>query len=119
MGFVHLAQGDIAILQSVNKALRKNLGAYVPVGRSGLVISGAGRRCDDGTLRPYGLATPSTAHDPAPVLRRRAGAGGYAGISSQAVANCPAGEKNVCFFARAIAQDGQVILLDEPLPAWM
>ncbi|HAU6512598.1 TPA: iron/manganese ABC transporter ATP-binding protein SitB, partial [Salmonella enterica] len=31
MGFVHLAQGDITILQqSVNKALKKNLIAYVP-----------------------------------------------------------------------------------------
>lgn len=62
MGFVHLAQGDITILQqSVNKALKKKPHCLCSaIGRSGLVISGAGRRCgDDGTLRPYGLATPS------------------------------------------------------------
>lgn len=62
MGFVHLAQGDITILQqSVNKALKKNLIAYVPQSEEvDWSFSGAGRRCgDDGTLRPYGLATPS------------------------------------------------------------
>lgn len=62
MGFVHLAQGDITILQqSVNKALKKKPHCLCSaIGRSGLVISGAGRRCgDDGPLRPYGLAAPS------------------------------------------------------------
>lgn len=62
MGFVHLARGDITILQqSVNRALKKKPHCLCStIGRSGLVISGTGRRCgDDGTLRSYGLATPS------------------------------------------------------------
>ncbi|MBZ3655831.1 ATP-binding cassette domain-containing protein [Salmonella enterica subsp. enterica serovar Senftenberg] len=119
MGFVHLAQGDITILQqSVNKAL-KNLIAYVP--QSEEVDWSFPVLVEDvvmmGRYGHMGWLRRPTAHDHACVdaaLARWI----CRNIVTGRLANCPAGRKRV-FLAVAIAQDGQVILLMNLLPAWM
>lgn len=74
-----------------------------PVGRGGLVISGAGgRRGDDGTLRPYGLA--ASANRTRPSMRGcGAGAGRYAGIPPSADRRTLRRAEKRVFLARAIA----------------
>jgi manganese/iron transport system ATP-binding protein len=116
MGFVRLAAGDITILgENVGKALRKNLVAYVPqaeevdwnfpvlvedvvmMGRYGhmgmmRIASAADRKAVDEALARVGMSD----------FRKRQ------------IGELSGGQKKRVFLARALAQDGRVILLDEP-----
>ena len=116
MGFVPLAGGAITLLgQSVPQALKRNLVAYVPqaeevdwsfpvlvedvvmMGRYGHMgflrrASDADRAAVDTALARVGLSD----------LRKRQ------------IGELSGGQKKRVFLARALAQDGQVILLDEP-----
>lgn len=116
MGFVPVAKGDIRLLGlSINEALKKNLVAYVPqseevdwsfpilvedvvmmgrYGRMGFLRrpSGADHAAVDAALSRVDMQD----------FRRRQ------------IGELSGGQKKRVFLARALAQDGQVILLDEP-----
>lgn len=116
MGFVHLAQGDITILQqSVNKALKKNLIAYVP--QSEEVDWSFPVLVEDvvmmGRYGHMGWLRRPTAHDHACVDAALARVD-MQEYRHRQIGELSGGQKKRVFLARAIAQDGQVILLDEP-----
>lgn len=116
MGFVHLAHGDITILQqSVNKALKKNLIAYVP--QSEEVDWSFPVLVEDvvmmGRYGHMGWLRRPTAHDHACVDAALARVD-MQEYRHRQIGELSGGQKKRVFLARAIAQDGQVILLDEP-----
>ena len=116
MGFVHLARGDITILQqSVNQALKKNLIAYVP--QSEEVDWSFPVLVEDvvmmGRYGHMGWLRRPTAHDHACVDAALARVD-MQEYRHRQIGELSGGQKKRVFLARAIAQDGQVILLDEP-----
>ncbi|BEJ32508.1 TPA: iron/manganese ABC transporter ATP-binding protein SitB [Citrobacter freundii] len=116
MGFVRLAQGEISILQlPVNKALKQNLIAYVPQSEEvdwsfPVLVEDVvmmGRFGHMGWLRrPKQIdhACVDAALARVDMLDYR----------HRQIGELSGGQKKRVFLARAIAQDGQVILLDEP-----
>ena len=116
MGFVRLAQGEISILQQpVNKALKQNLIAYVPQSEEvdwsfPVLVEDVvmmGRFGHMGWLRrPKQIdhACVDAALARVDMLDYR----------HRQIGELSGGQKKRVFLARAIAQDGQVILLDEP-----
>ncbi len=115
MGFVRVGHGEIAILgQPVNRALRETPVAYVRSRKRWTGPSGAGGGCgDDGPLRPYGLAAAGKAARSRD-CRCRAGPRGHERVPPSADWRALRRAEKRVFLARAIAQQGQVILLDEP-----
>ena len=116
MGFVHLAHGEIAILgQPVHRALRQNLVAYVPQSEDvdwtfPVLVEDVvmmGRYGHMGWLRR------ATAHD-REVVDAALARVGMSDYRHRQIGELSGGQKKRVFLARAIAQDGQVILLDEP-----
>ncbi|EHG7582401.1 MULTISPECIES: iron/manganese ABC transporter ATP-binding protein SitB [Citrobacter] len=116
MGFVRLAAGNIAILQQpVSKALKHNLIAYVP--QSEEVDWSFPVLVEDvvmmGRYGHMGWLRRASAEDHARVDAALARVDMLAYRHRQ-IGELSGGQKKRVFLARAIAQEGQVILLDEP-----
>ncbi|MCW5715812.1 MAG: manganese/iron ABC transporter ATP-binding protein [Bauldia sp.] len=116
MGFVRLARGEISILgEPVAAAIRKNLVAYVPQSEEvdwnfPVLVEDVvmmGRYGHMGFLR-IPKAADRAAADAA--LRRV----GMEDFRKRQIGELSGGQKKRVFLARALAQDGRVILLDEP-----
>ncbi len=116
MGFVRVGKGDIAILgQPVNRALRQNLVAYVPQAEEvdwsfPVLVEDVvmmGRYGHMGWLR---RAKPRD-HEIVDAALARVGMSEY---RHRQIGELSGGQKKRVFLARAIAQQGKVILLDEP-----
>ena len=116
MGFVPLAKGEISILGlTVAEALKRNIVAYVPqaeeVDWSFPVLVE-----DVVMMGRYGhmnfLRIPTTADkDAVTHALERVGMADY---RKRQIGELSGGQKKRVFLARALAQDGKVILLDEP-----
>lgn len=116
MGFVPVARGDIRLLGlSVNEALKKNLVAYVP--QSEEVDWSFPILVEDVVMMGrYGrmgfLRRPSRAdHAAVDAALSRVDMQDF---RRRQIGELSGGQKKRVFLARALAQDGQVILLDEP-----
>ncbi|NPD15705.1 manganese/iron ABC transporter ATP-binding protein [Xinfangfangia sp. D13-10-4-6] len=116
MGFVPLAKGEIRLLgMTVREALKKNLVAYVPQSEDvdwsfPVLVEDVvmmGRYGHMGFLR-----IPSAA-DKAAVDQALARVN-MLDYRHRQIGELSGGQKKRVFLARALAQDGQVILLDEP-----
>lgn len=116
MGFVPAAKGDIKVLgQSVKAALKQNIVAYVPqaeeVDWSFPVLVE-----DVVMMGRYGhmnfMRIPRKAdHEAVSQALERVGMSDY---RKRQIGELSGGQKKRVFLARALAQDGKVILLDEP-----
>lgn len=116
MGFVRASQGTISILgQSVDQALKKNLVAYVP--QSEDIDWNFPVLVEDvvmmGRYGHMGMMRIAKAVDRAAVsdALSRVGMSDY---RKRQIGELSGGQRKRVFLARALAQDGRVILLDEP-----
>ncbi|AJE45808.1 manganese/iron ABC transporter ATP-binding protein [Celeribacter indicus] len=116
MGFVPVAQGEISLLgMSVKEALKRNLVAYVPQAEEvdwsfPVLVEDVvmmGRYGHMGFLR-----RPAQADRDA--VEAALGRVNMQEYRHRQIGELSGGQKKRVFLARALAQDGQVILLDEP-----
>jgi len=116
MGFVRLASGTISVLgRPTREALRQSLVAYVP--QSEEVDWSFPVLVDDvvmmGRYGHMGLLRRPTAHDQQIVSEALARVD-MLDFRHRQIGELSGGQKKRVFLARAIAQQGRVILLDEP-----
>lgn len=116
MGFVRVARGDISLLGlSVKQALRENLVAYVPQSEEvdwsfPVLVDDVvmmGRYGHMGFLRRPGRADREAVDQ---ALARV----GMQDFRHRQIGELSGGQRKRVFLARSLAQNGQVILLDEP-----
>lgn len=116
MGFVRLAKGDISVLgQSVASALRRNLVAYVPQSEEvdwnfPVLVEDVVMMGRYGRMGPLRIPKAADREAVAEALRRV----GMEGFRKRQIGELSGGQKKRVFLARALAQEGRVILLDEP-----
>lgn len=116
MGFVRLARGDIRVLgMSVSEALRKNLVAYVPQAEEvdwnfPVLVEDVVMMGRYGHMGPMRIPKAADHEAVASALARV----NMTGLRKRQIGELSGGQKKRVFLARALAQNGRVILLDEP-----
>ncbi len=116
MGFVPVTGGSIAVLgTSVRAALKSNVVAYVPQSEDidwnfPVLVEDAVMMGRYGRMNWLRTAKPAD-HEAVNAALERVGMADY---RKRQIGELSGGQKKRVFLARALAQDGRVILLDEP-----